>query len=84
MLGKPNDHLLLAGVSTSQRSVQYYLGWFTRCYALGETGWAVSRTPDGRAIMHQDAFFWRALEVVAHTMNLRIMEERERLSRGSH
>jgi len=28
-----------------------------------------SQTPDGRAIMHQDAFFWRAMEVICAKMN---------------
>lgn len=28
--------------------------------------------------MHQDAFFWSALEVIARTMNLMINEEQNR------
>lgn len=53
----------------------FYLAWFFRCYRATEAGWVISHTPDGGAIMDQDAFFWRAMEIIAETKNLMMIEE---------
>ncbi len=69
---------MAVGLQTRQRSAQFYLGWFFKCYKSSEQGWQVYQTPDGRAIMLQDAFFWHALEIIARVMNLMIVEEQKR------
>jgi len=66
---------ILPKVGTSQRSAQFYVSWFNRCYRVTDSGWVISHTPDGHAIMHQDAFFWRALEIVCGAMNEKLRED---------
>jgi hypothetical protein len=54
--------------------------WFFRCFASGENGWTLIRTPDGGAIAEQDAYLIQALEIIARTMNLMMVEERNRIA----
>ena len=56
--------------------MSFYLSWFSRCFVCGEAGWTFSQTPDGRAIMFQDAYFWRCLEIICSTMNTVYVEQR--------
>jgi hypothetical protein len=63
---------------TQQRATSYYIGWFMRTHRSSETGWHSYQTPDGLAIMLQDAFFWQCLEVVCRMMNQLIAEEQNR------
>jgi len=49
---------------------------------MGDNGWLVSHTPDGRAIIRQDAFFWRALETIAQSKNEQIRETMKRGGRS--
>jgi hypothetical protein len=68
----------LQRLTTRQRSCSFYLAWFTRIYTVGDSGWFVRDTPDGRPLFEQDAFFWQAIETVARTMNVMLAEERNR------
>lgn len=59
--------------------------WFTRCYRNGDSGWFAYQTPDGDAIMNQDAFFWNALEVIARELNTQIALARAKAQQnGTH
>lgn len=60
---------------TEQRSCAFYLAWFSRLYVPSEHGWYNTRTPDGGPIMDQDAYFWRALEIICATFNLILSEQ---------
>lgn len=76
----PAGNKLAAKLHTSQRMANFYMGWFFRLYRTSETGWHNYATPDGKAIMHQDAYFWQALEIICRTMNLLISEERNKMA----
>jgi hypothetical protein len=41
------------------------------------------QTPDGRSIIEQDAFFWRALEIIAQSLNAMIANERWLAQQGN-
>lgn len=64
----------------SGRTTGYYITWFHRIFHATERGWQLARTPDDRPVMVQDAYFMRALEVIAQTLNLMMEEERGRNS----
>lgn len=61
-------------IRTSQRGAEFYLAWFNRTHVCTQSGWQFSQTPDGRAIIYQDAFFWRCLEIICETMNQMIAQ----------
>lgn len=70
---------------TKHHAVGYYLNWYFRLYEASDHGWRVARMPDDRPIGEQDHFFWSALEAIARTMNLMLVEERRRLeTAGKH
>lgn len=69
-------------LTTSHRSCNFYMSWFSRCYRNGEAGWFSYRTPDGEAIMLQDAFFWNALEIIARELNTQIALQRAKMVNG--
>jgi hypothetical protein len=39
------------------------------------------QTPDGEAIIEQDAFFWQAMEAVSRTLNEMLSQERWKASK---
>jgi len=49
-------------------------------YRSGEQGWFLYQTPDGGAIIDQDAFFMQALEVIARELNAQIAVERAKVT----
>lgn len=63
---------------SSGRAVRYYMAWFFRLFHATDHGWQQYRTADGKAIMCQDAYFTRALEMIAVTLNLMIEEQRNK------
>jgi hypothetical protein len=60
---------MIGGLTTRQRTVDFYLKWFNRVYAPTDSGWVVQRTPDDQPITEQDAFFWFALECIGRELN---------------
>jgi hypothetical protein len=54
------------------------MAWFFRLFHATDHGWQQYRTADGKAIMCQDAYFTRALEMIAVTLNLMIEEQRNK------
>lgn len=56
------------------------MSWFFRLFEATDHGWKNVRTPDGRAIGEQDAYFWLCLEEIARTMNLMMNEEARRMA----
>jgi hypothetical protein len=68
--------LRIGHLTTSQRSCAFYVAWFFKCYQCGEQGWQVFQTPDGQAIIDQDAYFWQALETIARKLNEILAQER--------
>jgi hypothetical protein len=66
---------------TEQRGCSFYIAWFYRCYVPSEHGWYCLRTPDGKSIMDQDAYFWRAVEALCNVHNLMLMEAQRNGSR---
>jgi hypothetical protein len=63
------------GLPTDQRKTGFYIGWFFRLYYANDSGWWPARTPDGRSIGEQDAYFWRCLEIIAQTLVTMRLEE---------
>jgi hypothetical protein len=51
------------------------MSWFSRIYQSSDHGWYSERTPDGKPITEQDAFFWFALEIIARELNVIRMEQ---------
>jgi hypothetical protein len=56
------------------------LSWFNRLFQPTEAGWVMARTPDGLPLMDQDAFFWRALEIIARELNAMRAAELQKLT----
>lgn len=77
----PAGQRLVKSIDTSQRTASFYLSWYFRCFRTSESGWQNYQTPDGRAIMFQDAYFWQALEIICRTLNQMISEERQKATR---
>lgn len=51
------------------------MSWFFKLYRRGEAGWEQVQTPDGGAIMYQDAFFQQCLDAIARKLNSIIAHE---------
>lgn len=79
LAGTPQFESRLKNLTTSQRTCEFYMSWFGRCFRNGETGWFAFQTPDGESIMLQDAFFWNALEVIARELNAQIALQRAKM-----
>jgi hypothetical protein len=77
----PSSARLVKDIGTEHHyTASFYMNWFFRCFASGENGWALARTPDGRSISEQDAYLIQALEIIARTLNLMMVEERNRIA----
>ena len=68
----------IALLRTRHYGCAFYITWFHKCYAYSDTGWGLVRTPDGKPIVESDAFFIRAMEVIAQTANIMVGENRNR------
>jgi hypothetical protein len=68
--------------TTDQRTCGFYISWFFKCYEANDSGWWPKRTPNDESVAEQDAYFWRALEIVAQTMMELRAEEMARMNSG--
>jgi hypothetical protein len=59
----------------NQRSIPFYLAWATRLYTLGDSGFYLRYTADGRPMALQDAHFMKCLEVISGTWNRKLSEK---------
>ena len=71
----PNAADKIAQLGTRHRSATFYLSWFFKLYRRAEAGWEQVQTPDGGAIMYQDAFFTLCLDAIARKLNSIIAHE---------
>jgi hypothetical protein len=78
LIRSPGGARRISRFTTEQRSCSFYIAWFNKLYVPSENGWYNNRTPDDAPLMDQDAYFWRALEIICATNNLMMIEARNK------